>query len=226
MTKTKQNQYVVVETHDLLLFDPENKDQLLKHKLYHTYSLEKARHDLHYFTYEDANWLSIKNPYLVHFRHGNILMHKQFNEAIFYAIMQVHGRKLEHTKTNRIYVKASVPDGKAITFRLEPKLEYALRHDQHVLHQSFSKMLKDRYIVIPASKYHNGKALMRVAKVIKVFQAPYDDTYLCTRAQFVTPELLKTNLDQCYNFLRHDYSWFSRLAIQGDLIRWQQKLLK
>ncbi len=82
------------------------------------------------------------------------------------------------------------------------------------------------YITVARSKYIKGRARLTVGRIekIRIRKSSAADWHW-SRNQFITTEHL-LNLKDSYNYLRHDYCWYNRLAIKMALIYWHNKLLQ
>lgn len=82
------------------------------------------------------------------------------------------------------------------------------------------------YITVSTTEYYHNRTRLTVGKIIKINLSHHGTGGSnWTRNQFVTPEHL-LNFRDAYNYLKHDYSWYNRLAIWCALFYWHNELLQ
>ena len=108
--------------------------------------------------------------------------------------------------------------GKVKKYMLSKKLTYALTLEKRLGNINYIKPLQNAYIVVPITGYNkNRNALLSVGKITgikKIYRRTGD---LFSRSQFVPKDEI-LNLDHAYNFMRHDYPWYSRMSIYFGLL--------
>lgn len=81
------------------------------------------------------------------------------------------------------------------------------------------------YITVSTTKYINGYTRLTVGKVTKIRILHHGSKdYHWTRNQFVTADHLM-NFKDAFNYLKHNYTWYNRLAIAVSLYYWHNCLL-
>lgn len=124
-----------------------------------------------------------------------------------------------------ITVKLAIT-GKVKKYMLAKKLAYALVVDQKLGNVNYIRPLQNAYIVVPITGYNkNRNALLSVGKIIgikKVYRRTGD---LFSRSQFVPKDKI-LNLEHAYNFMRHDYPWYSRMSIYFGLLYFRDQEVK
>ncbi|WP_369823586.1 hypothetical protein [Lactobacillus sp. HT06-2] len=84
--------------------------------------------------------------------------------------------------------------------------------------------LINNYITVATTEYKNNRARLTVGKILEVSVSHHGTPGSnWTRNQFVTPEHL-LNFKSAYNYLKHDYTWYNRLAIWVALRYWHNEL--
>lgn len=82
------------------------------------------------------------------------------------------------------------------------------------------------YITVARSKYNKGHARLSVGRVEKIrIRRTGAADWHWSRNQFVTADHL-FDLKDAYNYLKHDYRWYNRLAIKFALVYWRNKLIQ
>ena len=79
--------------------------------------------------------------------------------------------------------------------------------------QFWKQTMIGNYITVARSKYIKGRARLTVGRIekIRIRKSGAADWHW-SRNQFITAEHL-LNLKDSYNYLRHDYCWYNRLAV-------------
>ena len=92
--------------------------------------------------------------------------------------------------------------------------------------QFWKKTMIGNYITVARSKYIRGRARLTVGRIEKIrIRKNGAADWHWSRNQFVTAEHL-LDLKDSFNYLKHDYCWYNRLAIKVALIYWHNKLLQ
>lgn len=124
-----------------------------------------------------------------------------------------------------ITVKLAVT-GKVKKYMLSKKLTYALTLEKRLGNINYIKPLQNAYIVVPITGYNkNRNALLFVGKITgikKIYRRTGD---LFSRSQFVPKDDI-LDLDHAYNFMRHDYQWYSRMSIYFGLLYFRDQEIK
>ena len=124
-----------------------------------------------------------------------------------------------------ITVKLAVT-GKVKKYMLSKKLTYALTLEKRLGNIDYIKPLQNAYIVVPITGYNkNRNALLSVGKITgikKIYRRTGD---LFSRSQFVPKDDI-LDLDHAYNFMRHDYPWYSRMSIYFGLLYFRDQEIK
>ena len=124
-----------------------------------------------------------------------------------------------------ITVKLAVT-GKVKKYMLSKKLIYALTLEKRLGNINYIRPLQNAYIVVPITGYNkNRNALLSVGKITgikKIYRRTGD---LFSRSQFVPKEEI-LDLDHAYNFMRHDYPWYSRMSIYFGLLYFRDQEIK
>lgn len=130
-----------------------------------------------------------------------------------------------YKKKAYIWCLVELPNGNKEWYSLSKKIRYALLIERK--HNYFWKQsLIGNYITVARSKYIYNRTRLSVGRVEKIIIKNRGATdWHWSRNQFVTTEHL-LNLKDSYNYLKHDYSWYNRLAIKMALIYWHNKLLQ
>lgn len=124
-----------------------------------------------------------------------------------------------------ITVKLAVTE-KVKKYMLSKKLTYALALEKRLGNINYIKPLQNAYIVVPITGYNkNRNALLSVGKITgikKIYRRTGD---LFSRSQFVLKDEI-LDLDHTYNFMRHDYPWYSRISIYFGLLYFRDQEIK
>lgn len=175
-----------------------------------------------------AMYLSVDNNSLLNVQgRNNVIAINDGGQYVYCVAMHMDGSKITNIKNKGntcLYATVEFVTGKRRTYRLAPKLSKAIEHDKAMQGVNEKDYLLNSYIVVPAMPYYHKKTLQRVGKVISIKRSKFSYDAYCTRSQFVTPEHVKNNLKDCMNFLDHDYGFWSKLAIEGDLIKFKKQL--
>lgn len=124
-----------------------------------------------------------------------------------------------------ITVKLAIT-GKVKKYMLAKKLAYALVVDQNLGNVNYIKPLQSAYIVVPITDYNkNRNALLSVAKIISIKKIYRRTGDLFSRSQFIPKDQI-LDLEHAYNFMRHDYPWYSRMSIYFGLLYFRDCELK
>lgn len=104
-------------------------------------------------------------------------------------------------------------------------LRHALLCEKKV-NQFWKNTMIGNYLTVSTSEYRHDLTKLTVGKVVKIRLSHRGSSgYTWTRNQFVTPEHLR-NFRDAYNYLKHDYKWYNRLAIYRALLIWHNQLVQ
>lgn len=128
-----------------------------------------------------------------------------------------------HRRNQYIWVLVELPNGKREWYCVSKVLKKALLWEKNVCHNKFWRnTLNGKYLTVARSRYIHNYALLTVARVVKVrIKDKRVKDWHWTRNQFITAQHLE-NLDDAYNYLKHDYDWFNRIRIKRALKKWQK----
>ncbi|TSO25336.1 hypothetical protein [Lactobacillus sp. LL6] len=128
-------------------------------------------------------------------------------------------------KREFIWFLIEFPDNHKEWYCVSHVLREALFAERSV-NQYWKNTMIGNYITVSISKYVNGRARLRVGKVTKIRILHHGSKdYHWTRNQFVTPDHLK-NFSDAFNYLKHNYTWYNKLAIATSLYYWHNELLR
>lgn len=124
-----------------------------------------------------------------------------------------------------ITVKLAVT-GKVKKYMLSKKLAYALILEKRLDNINYIRPLQNAYIVVPITGYNkNRNALLSVGKIISIKKIYRRTGDLFSRSQFVPKDEI-LDLEHAYNFMRHDYPWYSRMSIYFGLLYFRDQEIK
>ncbi|MBP2058186.1 hypothetical protein J2Z60_001363 [Lactobacillus colini] len=128
-----------------------------------------------------------------------------------------------HRHGQYIWVLIELPNGKREWYCLSKVLKRALLWEKNVRHNRFWRnTLNGKYLTVARSPYIHNYALLTVGRVVKVrITHKRVSDWHWTRNQFITAKHLD-DLEDAYNYLKHDYSWLNRIRIKHALKKWQK----
>lgn len=117
-------------------------------------------------------------------------------------------------------------NGKIKKYMLSKKIAHALIVDKNLGNINYIKPLQNAYIIVPITGYNKHRnALLSVGKIIGIKKICRRTGDLFSRSQFVPKDEI-LNLEHAYNFMRHDYPWYSRMSIYLGLLYFRDCELK
>ncbi|MEY8442498.1 hypothetical protein AALA17_07680 [Lactobacillaceae bacterium 24-114] len=122
-------------------------------------------------------------------------------------------------------VKVKLSGGKIRDYLLANDVEPGLRH-RYETRDNWQDVLEGALINVPVAAYlGNGRHMPPIAtgKVISVMPCLDELPRIQrTRSQFIMPEIWKQQTaEQNYNFMRHDYSYWTQKQIKADIDYWK-----
>ena len=124
-----------------------------------------------------------------------------------------------------IWILVELPNGQRQWYCISKILRHALYWERDKNKNKFWKnSLIGSYINVATSVYVHNQARLTVAKVLKIRIYPKrPQDWHWTRKQFISEDSLK-HFNTAYNFMKHNYSWYNKIAIWFALRHWKNEL--